>query len=175
MPLESSLPGRDIKIPYVFLGDEAFALTENFMKPFSGTHPKGSTERIFNYRLSRTRRVAENVFGISSAVFRVLRKPMLLEPEKAKLVVMTIVYLHNFLRRNKESRKIYTPPGTFDCEVDSVVVDGNWIQQGSDEITSLRPIANIPRRATRNAKEVRDEFAAYFLSNGRLSWQDQYA
>lgn len=42
------MPRRDIKILYVFLSDEAFALTENFMKPFSGTHSKGSTVRVFN-------------------------------------------------------------------------------------------------------------------------------
>lgn len=70
------MPERSKKILYVFLGDEAFALNENLMKPFSGTHRKGSAERIFNYRLSRARRVVENVFGICSAVFRVLRKPM---------------------------------------------------------------------------------------------------
>lgn len=56
------------------------------------------------------------MFGIPCAISRVLRKRMLLEPEKVKLGVMTIVYLHIFFIRNKESRKIYTPPGTFDCE-----------------------------------------------------------
>nr|XP_034194607.1 uncharacterized protein LOC117610879 [Osmia lignaria] len=78
LPEKSVLPNRTKEIPYVFIGDEAFALTENLIKPFSGTYNKKSAERIFNYRLSRARRVVENVFGISSAVFRVLRKPMLL-------------------------------------------------------------------------------------------------
>lgn len=41
--------------------------------------------------------MVENIFGILSAVFRVLRKPMLLEPDNASLVVMAIVHLHNFL------------------------------------------------------------------------------
>lgn len=60
------------------------------MKLYSGVHPKGSVKRNFNYRLCRARRVVENVFGISSSVFRVLRKPMLLEPEKAEVVVMAV-------------------------------------------------------------------------------------
>jgi len=34
-------------------------------------HPKGNTKINFNYRLCRARRVLENVFGISSSVFRV--------------------------------------------------------------------------------------------------------
>ncbi|VEN49127.1 unnamed protein product [Callosobruchus maculatus] len=96
--------------------DEAFALTNRIMKPYSGMHEKGTCQRKFNYRLSRARRVVENAFGILSAVFRVLRKPILLEPEKARYIVMTTVCLHNFLRRNKQSRNIYTPSGTFDEE-----------------------------------------------------------
>ncbi|XP_046144675.1 protein ANTAGONIST OF LIKE HETEROCHROMATIN PROTEIN 1-like [Osmia bicornis bicornis] len=87
LPEKSVLPNRTKEIPYVFLGDETFALSENLMKPFfSGAYNKKSAERIFNYRLSRARRVLENVFGISSAVFRVLRKPMLLEPKKVQLI-----------------------------------------------------------------------------------------
>jgi len=58
----------------------------------------------------------ENVFGLPSSVFRVLRKPMLLEPVKAQPVAMTIAHLHNFLRSNSDSAAIYTPPGTFDYE-----------------------------------------------------------
>jgi len=97
-----------------FIGDEAFPLSENLMKIYLGQHPKDSKERIFNYRVCRARRVVENVFGLSSSVFRVLRKPMLSEPEKAQLVAMTIACLHNFLRRSSDSAAIYTPPGTFD-------------------------------------------------------------
>jgi hypothetical protein len=67
-----------------FIGDEAFPLSENLMKVYPGQHPKGSKERIFNYRICRVGRVVENVFGLASSVFRVL-----LEPEKAQLVVMT--------------------------------------------------------------------------------------
>jgi len=117
LPEESNLPERSKKIPYVFLGDETFALNKNLMKPFLGTRHKRSAESIFiffNYQFSRARRVVENVFGIFSAVFRVLRKPIILEPEKAELVVMTIICLHNFLRKSRTSRDIYTPPTRFD-------------------------------------------------------------
>lgn len=174
LPIESNLPEKSKKIPFVFLGDEAFALGENLMKPFSGTHRKGSAERIFNYRLSRARRVVENVFGICSAVFRVLRKPMLLEPEKAGLIVIeTVICLHNFLRRSNTSRTIYTPPTSFDSEQNGVLVGGNWRQD--KQMTSLIPIRNVPRRSTLNAKEIRDEFKEYFITNGCLDWQDESA
>uniref|UniRef100_A0A1B6CGG3 DDE Tnp4 domain-containing protein n=1 Tax=Clastoptera arizonana TaxID=38151 RepID=A0A1B6CGG3_9HEMI len=88
-----------IKVPYIILGDQAFELNEYTMTPFSGTPPIGSIERIFNYRLSRGRRVVENAFGVASSTFRVLRKPILLQPDKAKKVVLAVVYLHNFFAK----------------------------------------------------------------------------
>lgn len=120
------MPGHQISIPYVILGDEAFSLNDNLMKPYSGIYPKGSKERIFNYRLSRCRRVVENAFGIVSSVFRVLRKPMLLQPEKAELVVMTCIYLHNFLRKSKTSNNLYCPQNTLDKEVNGQIIFGTW-------------------------------------------------
>lgn len=119
IPPPQVLPGREKAIPYVILGDEAFALSENLMRPFSGTFEKGSRQRIFNYRLSRARRVVENAFGIMASVFRVLRKPMLSEPEKAEVIVMACAYLHNFLRKSK-SANLYCPQGTNDVERDGV-------------------------------------------------------
>lgn len=83
------LPGRNKPIPHVIVADDAFALDINLMKPYPGQHDKRSKERIFNYRLSRARRIVENVFGIMSGVFRVLRKPILLTPEKVQLIILT--------------------------------------------------------------------------------------
>lgn len=101
LPTASVLEGRQILVNYVFVTDDAFPLKYNIMKPYSGLQQKGSRERAYNYRLSRARRVVENVFGILSAIFRVLRRPLLLEPDKTERVVMTCVYFHNFLRKNK--------------------------------------------------------------------------
>lgn len=87
-------------MPYVFVGDEAFQLTSNVMKPFSGLHNKRTKERIFNYRSSRARRVSENAFGIMSSSFRIFRKPILLEPGTATKVTLAAIHLHNYLRKS---------------------------------------------------------------------------
>jgi hypothetical protein len=50
---------------------------------------------------------------------------MLLEPEKAQIVAMTTVCLHNFLRRSPDSAAIYTPPGTFGYEENGQVIEGS--------------------------------------------------
>lgn len=176
LPPAQALNGRQKCVPYFFLGDEAFALAENLMKPFPGLHSKGSLKRVYNYRLCRARRVVENVFGICSAVFRVLRKPLLLEPEKAELIVLAIVHLHNFLRKSSNSFNVYTPPGTLDTEVEGRLIEGSWRTIANlEERTSLLPLTNIPRRSCKSAQEIREELAEYFQNNDRLEWQDHYS
>lgn len=71
LPASEALQGRNKVVPYVFVGDSAFPLQNHIMKPYPGEYPKGSPRRIFNYRLSRARRIVENVFGITASVFRV--------------------------------------------------------------------------------------------------------
>jgi len=68
-------------------------------------------------------------------VFQVLRKPVLLEPEKAQLVAMTIACLHNFSRRSPDWAAIYTPPGTFDYEENDRVIEGSWKAMSNENVT----------------------------------------
>lgn len=86
-------------LPFVFVGDEAFALHKDFLKPYPQrelTHDR----RVFNYRLSRARRVVENVFGILSSRFRVYHSPINMNLEHIDSVVMATCALHNFLRKS---------------------------------------------------------------------------
>lgn len=175
LPEPTPLDGREENIPFFFVGDEAFAMTENLMKVYPGHYVKGSRERIFNYRLCRARRVVENVFGIASSVFRVLRKPMLLEPDKASLIVLTVARLHNFLRRRPESVNLYNPPGTFDSEEEGVVTNGSWRASCDGGMRSFLPLTRIARRTKAKVSNIRNELADYFLNEGRIPWQEDYA
>lgn len=43
LPPANNLNGREKIVPYVFVADEAFPLIENILKPYPGSHAKGST------------------------------------------------------------------------------------------------------------------------------------
>ena len=66
LPDSEPLPGDDVPLPYFVIGDDAFALRHWMMKPFPDRNMTRQ-QRIFNYRLSRARRVVENTFGIMTS------------------------------------------------------------------------------------------------------------
>ena len=85
-------------------------------------------KRIFNYRLSRARRVIENAFGIMAQKWRILRRPFKAKEENIRNIVCACVVLHNFLlKESPESKAMYCPPGTADTEDwQGNLTAGNW-------------------------------------------------
>ena len=71
LPVPHCLPRDDAHLPYFLIGDDAFPLATYMMKPFSQRN-MDKHQRIFNYRLSRARRIVENAFGILANRFRCL-------------------------------------------------------------------------------------------------------
>jgi len=65
IPEEKQLPGTLCLAPHVIMGGEAFPLKTYLLKPYPGSQCKGDNEKsVFDYMLSRSRRVVENSFGI---------------------------------------------------------------------------------------------------------------
>lgn len=81
IPEIKPLPGRQKAVPYVILSDAAFPLSEHILKPYPFRNMT-EEQRIFNYRLSRGRRVVENALGTFANRFRGFLTTINLGPEK---------------------------------------------------------------------------------------------
>ena len=71
------------------VGDDAFPMSVNLMKPY----PQRNLEpqkRIFNYRLSRARRVVENAFSILAHRWRVFLTTVNMCPDKLTYVILPL-------------------------------------------------------------------------------------
>jgi len=170
------LPGNNESMPYFFIGDQAFPLMKNFMRPYNGQRLE-EKKQIFNYRLSRARRTIENAFGILSARWRVYRRPICLDLKAVDQIVISIVCLHNFLKTEDEKytteNRVYCPSYFVDSELENgQVIEGTWRNEQM-QLQQLRPTA--AHRASRNAMEQRDILADYFVSRaGEILWQYDY-
>ena len=124
VPAPSIVNGCDFDpLPYYMVGDEIFPLKTWLMRPY----PRRLTEEqiIFNYRLSRVRRVIENTFGILVARWRIFHTPIISSIENAERYVCAAITLHNYLRLSQNAR--YCPNGFTDSESSSGnVALGEW-------------------------------------------------
>lgn len=96
VPEPRQLPGTETKVSHMIIADEAFPLRDDIMKPFPMRNLTRE-QRIFNYCLSRARKVVENAFGILANRFGVFQKPISLNPANVEMLVLSCLSLHNFL------------------------------------------------------------------------------
>ena len=166
LPPAEPLPGDDRDIPYFFVGDDAFALAPWLMKPFP-LRFLTPRQRIFNYRLSRARRIVENGFGILANRWRCLLTTLGLHPKNVKAVVKGCLTLHNLVRR----RHPQAQAGEVDQEDrEGNVVPGQW-RQGQQLTDNENLIGN---RGMREAKAQRNYLMDFYNSpTGALPWQDR--
>ena len=98
VPTSKQLPNdtEETHLPYVLLQDEAFPLRFALMRLFS-RNTLTNERCIFNYRLSRARRVVENAFGILANCWRIYHCHICLNPNNVTTVVKATIVLHNIL------------------------------------------------------------------------------
>jgi hypothetical protein len=161
---ELTFCGQQHRLSGVFVADDAFPLRNNIMKPYAG-HMLLDKKAVFNYRLSRARRVIENTFGIMATKWRIFRKPIIMEPENVDFVIKACCALHNFILK---------------CESASPMSLRRYLNSDCFDTTNnglnasvLRPIG-VARHGniSNEAHLVRDTFSEYFMSEeGRVPWQ----
>lgn len=156
-----------LPINSVIVGDDAFPLTTNLLKPYSRVNLT-LQQRVFNYRLSRARRVVENAFGILASRFRVFSRPIELKVQTVDLIVKASCVLHNWLRMT--STKHYFPSGCVDIEDHNIgeVIPGSWRNEVKELSTVIRAGSN---NYSNTASLLRDQYAKYFVEEGAVSWQ----
>lgn len=148
VPPNKALPGTNVSVPHVLLGDQGYPLKEYLMRPYlTGNNNDHETE-IFNYRPSRVRRSIECAFGILVSKWRCLKTELQLHPSHVDTVVKCVCLLHNIV---------------IDTEgiSESVLSDTNATHENndSDQANSTRRF----NRSSRRAYEIRDAFKQYFL------------
>lgn len=168
--LKKAMDANDLQWPndYVIVADDAFPLSMNMMKPYS-RRSLTLEERLFNYRLSRARRVVENAFGILASRFRIFGKAIDLNLETVDLIVQCTCTLHNWLRTT--STATYLERGSVDFEdtETGVIHPGAW----RSTIIPL-PSLSVDRSVntcSKKASDKRNKIAAYFMGPGSVPWQ----
>lgn len=153
IPPPRKLPSSNDEVPFVIIADDAFALKTYLMKPFS-FRGQNRAEHIYNYRLSRARRMVESTFGLMANRFRVLRTIMELSEVNVNHCILAICALHNWLMTLEPS----------DPNQDTLTQDRETVDDNT---------AAIDRSALPEAKNVREILKNYFNSPaGAVSWQD---
>lgn len=158
IPPDKKLPGTNTLAPHVIVADSAFPLHRSLMRPFPDYKLRGHENRqVFNYRLSRARRVSENAFGILSKRFRIYQRRLQLTTTNVDTVVLATCVLHNYLR-------IHSSP----------VLDETYLNDEADDIApqGLQPLQRVGGSSSGQGLKVRQIYMAYFNSkSGEVMWQ----
>lgn len=158
IPPPQPLPGMNILVPHVIVGDEAFALHEHLMKPYPRNQSVADkTKAIYNYRLSRARRTTENAFGILCAFFRIFLQPIATHPETTDKLIMCACILYNILR-----------------EANILPTSTNSTEKYSLPTENLLPLIHNNVRGANIAVQIRETFKTYFNGSGAVAWQEQH-
>ena len=167
-PPPEPLPNDNQDTRYFFIGDDAFPLREYMLKPYAQRY-LDDDKLIFNYRLSRARRVVENLFGIMAKRFRCLLGTLEVQAEKAVAISKACLVLHNLLR----DRYGVAAREADEEDENHQVVPGAW---RTDAVMREVDEEHRAPRANAGGQAIRTTFKAYFNSEaGSVPWQRRLA
>ena len=133
-------------------------LTEHLQRPYCQRNME-EQEIMFNYRLSRARRVSENAFGVMSNIFRCLLGNMQLDPDVGTDVVLACCMLHNFLRRQCGKGYIH----------DALATNAREALTAPCNLVPIYPA--FGRKPPNMAKQMQETLVDYLMGLGAVSWQ----
>ena len=177
IPEDEPLDGcKFTPLPYFLLGNDIFPLKKWLIKPYPGIKSYldrnlSEEPKIYNYCLSRARRVIENAFAILAVRWRIFHQPIPATVEHVELYVLRAVALPYLCLA---CNAMYTASGFVDSESgDGRIHLGGWHNRHAQAFNNIRPI-----RGNRNCIEVvpmRTEIKEYLNSEeGNLPWQQDY-
>jgi hypothetical protein len=165
-PPADALPNDDQPMPYFIVADDAFALRSWLQKPYS-QRQMNDMQRIYNYRLSRARRIVENGFGILAHRFRCLLTTLQQDPNTVSAIVMACVCLHNLLR-DRKPKEVRQEADQEDAEHN--IVPGIW-REDTPLVDGTSDFAN--HTTSKAAKKQREYLTHYYSSEaGSVPWQN---
>ncbi|XP_077509345.1 uncharacterized protein LOC144120619 [Amblyomma americanum] len=131
-------------VPPIILCDQAFALTGHLMKPFPHNGPLQEEKRLFNYHLSKTRRIVENAFGRMKARFRYTMKRMECEIRHVPVIIRACCTLNNM------------------CEDFGARLPQQWLDEVSQHDRAFEQPAHTTQLEVDSGASVRAALVHYF-------------
>ncbi|XP_067625733.1 putative nuclease HARBI1 [Eurosta solidaginis] len=155
IPHPTNLPGTAINFPYYFVGDNAFPLKTNLMRPFPGIHLSDDKEK-YNIVLSKARVHIENTFGILASRWRILLTTISACPKNADKIVLATLVLHNFLMLQHDRN--YFTLELVDRNEHNREISGQW----RGEINPLESFQQrVVNRSSSHAFELRNSLKEF--------------
>ncbi|KAJ8892660.1 hypothetical protein PR048_005241 [Dryococelus australis] len=140
IPTPKAVLGRVALLPYVFVADDDFTLTNNII----------GNIQVMMEKVQR---------GECSTI----------DYQVPVQLLKSYASLYTFLWRNSQAAALYTPPETLHTEDtdNGGVIAGSW---RNNFATALSDIPQFPRRAPKGFEDVREESSEYFMAaQGRVS------
>ncbi|XP_033109534.1 protein ALP1-like [Anneissia japonica] len=127
-------------VPLLILGDAAYPLLPNLIRPFIGRGCLNRSERMFNYKHSATRMTVEKAFGRLKGRWRILLKENEHELDNIRPIVQTCCTLHNI------------------CEISNSFYNPSW-NEGVELDSSTETVCRQP--PTESAKTIRESLVMH--------------